>query len=74
MTDNTIAELQATMESFHKTKFHIDYFQGRLTIRGKAKTKVRKATIDLIRAGFSFEGYHENPYAPGTISAVLVKA
>jgi hypothetical protein len=73
MTDTTIAELKATMEAFHNTKFEIVFFRNRITITGKAKTKVRKAAIDLARIGFTFDKYIENPYAPGTISAVLVK-
>ena len=67
------AEFKATIEAFHKTKFDVTLISGRLTITGRAKTKVRSAARDLARVGFTFVEYQQNPYIPGTVSAVLVK-
>ena len=67
------AEFKAAIETFYKTKFDVILVSGRLTITGKAATKVQKAAKDLTRVGFKFVEYQQNPYLPGTVSAVLVK-
>jgi hypothetical protein len=75
MTEQQIAaQFKAEFEKQYKTKCQVILVFGKLTITMKARTKLKKIAKDCVRCGFTFVNYHENPYAPGTLSAQLVKA